>query len=273
MARIAERVPGFGGVYLDTNQNVVYIYLQDPRMQETAETVLTEVLGPDFLVGKEVDVLEGEYRMAHLEEWFYRTMIVLGGYVPGLVGTSVNERTKRITLRVQPRRGGREQIEAAIATAEVPREAFVIRIGCNVLRLGDYMGEKPGKAFLRAIHHSLEMVSQAPYGETVRMKMTVRNVSDGPVRFYTGGRPPHDFVIMTPDGEPVWRWACAKIRQLPLDSEILEPGEMLEFTGEWEQVGNRGEPVPPGTYLVQGILNLGPREKLVTSAHELEVFR
>ena len=54
MARIADRVPGFGGVFLDQRQNIVYIYLQDASMQEEAEIVLTEVYGSDFLAGREV---------------------------------------------------------------------------------------------------------------------------------------------------------------------------------------------------------------------------
>ena len=35
------------------------------------------------------------------------------------------------------------------------------------------------------------------------------------------------------------------------------PGDELEFVGEWELVDNRGEPVPPGTYVVRGVLALG----------------
>ena len=49
MSRIGERVPGFGGVFLDAGQNIVYIYLQDPSVQKDAERVVSDVLGPDFL--------------------------------------------------------------------------------------------------------------------------------------------------------------------------------------------------------------------------------
>ena len=66
---------------------------------------------------------------------------------------------------------------------------------------------------------------------------------------------------------------CAKLTLTVLDSDTLEPGEELEFIGEWEQVDNRGEPVPPGTYLVRGVLDMEPPEKLVAPPHELEVSR
>ena len=91
--------------------------------------------------------------------------------------------------------------------------------------------------------------------------------------FLTGGRPPHDFVVFTPDGEQVWHWKCAKIIQLPLDNQTLQPGEEMEFTGEWEQVDNRGEPVPPGTYQVRGVLDMEPPEMLVTEAREVVIVR
>ena len=66
---------------------------------------------------------------------------------------------------------------------------------------------------------------------------------------------------------------CAKFTQSILATKTLEPGEEVELTGEWEQVDNRGEPVPPGTYLVRGVGNMEPPEKLVTEAHELEILR
>ena len=271
MARIADRVPGFGGVFLDQRQNIVYIYLQDASMQEEAEIVLTEVYGSDFLVGREVRILEGKYSMAHLNTW-YRALRDVVWQVPGISGTDLNERINRIEIDMLPRRGGREEMEAAIATVDVPREAIVIDVGCEgVSEWPPGPHERPADTFLDSIEYSVETVAEASYGDTIRMKLTLRNASDEPVSFYTGGRPPHDFVVTTPDGEQVWHWKCAKIILLPLDGQILRPGEVLEFTGEWEQVNNRGEPVPPGTYLVHGVLDLEFPERLVTSAHELTV--
>ena len=271
MARIAERVPGFGGAFRDSRQNIVYIYLQDASMQEEAENILTEVFGPDFLAGRQVQVLEGQYSIDHLDAW-YKTMMDVIWQVPGIAWTDLDERKNRIEIGMYPRRGAREEMEAAIATVDVPRGAIVIDVGCENIRPLDH-GEPPDEAFLRAIHYSLDVVPQASYGETVRMKLTLRNVSDEQVSFSLGGRPPHAFVVTTPDGELVWHWKCAKITLSVLDGETLEPGEALELIGEWEQVDNREEPVPPGTYLVRGVLNLESPEKLVTPPHELEVLR
>ena len=242
MARIAERVPGFGGAFRDSDQNIVYIYLQDASMKAEAERALTEEFGPDFLAGREVRVLEGDYSMDHLDAW-HRTLSGAIYQVPGIVYTDLDEVKNRIEIGMYPRRWGREEMEAALATVDVPRGAVVIEIGCNGIRQWPLdRGEPPDEAFLSTIDYSLEVMSQAPYGETMRTKLTLRNVSDGTVNLVLGGRPPYDFEVTTPDGQQVWHWKCGKIIEEPLDSKTLGPGEELEFIGEWEQVDNRGSP-------------------------------
>ena len=268
MARIAERVPGFGGAFRDSDQKVVYIYLQDASLKEEAERALTEEFGSDFLAGREVRVLEGDYSMDHLDTW-YRTIVSVASQVPGLAWTDLDERKNRIEIGMYPRRGGREEMEAALATVDVPMGAIVIEVGCEGKWPRD-LGEPPEEAFLSAIDYSLEVASQASYGETVEMKLTLRNVSDGPVTVSLGW---YDFVVSTPEDELVWHWQCAKVILAALDIETLEPGEEREFIGEWEQVDNRGEPVPPGSYLVRGVLNLESPEKLVTEVQKVEVVQ
>ena len=73
------------------------------------------------------------------------------------------------------------------------------------------------------------------------------------------------------------RW-MAKLEAKLWNPVTLEPGEELEFVGEWEQVDNRGEPVPPGVYLVRGGLNLGPPNAgppgvVITTAEKVEVLK
>ena len=273
MARIADRVPGFGGVFRDPSTNIVYIYLQDASRLEEAKRVLTEEFGADFLDGREVQVLEGDYSMAHLARW-YRALNNVIGQVQGITFTDLDEGKNRIEIVMQPRRGARESMEAAIASVDVPREAVVIDVGCGGISPWPLDDENPpNEAFLRAVDYSLEVEDQVSYGETVQMKLKLRNVSDESITFYLGGGPPHDFVVSTPDGKQVWHWMCAKFTLLALYIRTLEPGEEMEFTGEWEQVDNRGEPVPPGTYVVRGVGHMEPPEKLVTEAHELEILR
>ena len=220
---------------------------------------------------------EAEYSEADLAWWYERLVDVRK--VPGIAWTNLNEAINRIEIGIYPLRGAREEWEAALATLDVPRGAIVLEVGCEGIHPWPIdPGEPPDEAFLSAVDYSLEVAPQAPYGETVQMKLTLRNVSDGTVNLVLGGRPPYDFEVSTPDGEQVWNWKCGKIIDQPLDGKTLEPGEELEFVGEWEQVENRGEPVPPGVYLVRGGLNVGrpnagPAGVLITTAHALEVLK
>ena len=213
---------------------------------------------------------EADPRIAELKEW-YRALGEAGP-VRGVSRTSLDERNHRIEVSLLPLRGVRDRMEAAVARANVPREAVKIDVGCPVGALSRRdTSRSPNEAFLNAIDYSLEAVSKSSYGDTVSMKLKLRNTSDEPVQFFTGGRPPHDFVVTTANGEEVWNWQCAKIILLPLDRRTLQPGEELEFTGEWEQVDNRGEPVPPGTYLIRGVLKMESPERLVTPPRKLRV--
>ena len=213
-----------------------------------------------------------EYSMTDLAAW-YESVSSIIWQVPGVWFTDLNEVNNRIEIGIGPRREAREKVEAAIATTGVPRGAIAIEIGCpDISRWSPDHGNPPDETFIRAIDYSLEVEDQVPYGETVRMKIRLRNFSDDLVSFSLGGRPPHDFLVSTPDGDPVWNWKCGGITLSVLDGETLEPGEELEFIGEWEQVDNLGEPVPPGTYLLSGFLDLEHPATLVTS-QSLEVLR
>ncbi len=213
-----------------------------------------------------------DYSMKDLKAWL-KAVEEAAGPGSGIFMTSIDERNKRIRIGMRPLRGAFEQTEAAIAAADVPREAVVIEVGCSADGLGRiHKGESPNQAFLAAISYSLEAPFQVAYGKTVHMKLTLRNISDEPAQFYMGGIPAHDFVVATADGENIWRWQCGQIILQPLVGKTLEPGEELELVGQWEQVDNKAEPVPAGTYLIKGILYMGPPEKLVTPSHELQVL-
>ena len=208
---------------------------------------------------------EREYSKSDLSVW-YESLGSVIWQVPGVWFTDLNESNKRIEIGVQPRREAREKVEAAIAAAGVPLGAVAIEIGCpEVARWPLDDGTPPDEAFTRALDFSMVVVDRASSGETVQMRMSLRNVSDEPVSLSLGGRPPYDFRVSTPDGDPVWNWKCGRITLSVLDSDTLAPDEELEFIGEWEQVDNLGDPVPPGAYIVSGILELEHPEKLISS--------
>ena len=132
-------------------------------------------------------------------------------------------------------------------------------------RFKDY-SPPPDEELLRTIDHSLEVLS----GETVRMTLTLRNVTDEPLHLSLGFSPSHNFIVTTTSCEIVWIWAQKVL--LPVRYETLQPGKERKFAGEWDRVDDQEEPVPPGVYLVHGVLHFAePSSRLMTSALKLEV--
>ena len=210
-----------------------------------------------------------EYSKAELDAW-HEKMVDAIYRVPGVSSSGVHD--NRIEISVYGRRGAREAVEAAIAEANVPRDAVVVSFGCGPFR----PVQPPNNEFLRAVEFSLDMASQVSYGQTVRMKLTLTNVSDEPVVLFRGD-PPHDFVVTTPDGEGVWYWTCGKILLAVGITDTMRPGAVRVFTGSWEQVDNQGEVVPPGTYIVHAAFNYAWGDstqfvQLVTPPQKLEVL-
>ena len=86
-----------------------------------------------------------------------------------------------------------------------------------------------------------------------------------------GGRPPSDFVVTAENGAEVWRWSEGQVIQMILERKKLNPGEEIEYATEWSQADNAGDRVPPGSYLVKGLLNLDPPETLETAFQPLTI--
>ena len=216
---------------------------------------------------------EEEPSVAQLRAWLRAVEEEAAGRVRGIIWTDVDELNRRIAIGLVPLRGDREQLEAAISRAKVPREAFEIEVGCQGGALSRIeFGAAPSEELRRAIDHTLEVVAQADYGETVSMKLTIKNSSDQPAQFYTGGTG-HDFVVATVYEQEVWHWRCERTFPAVLVEIKLEPGEELALVGEWEQMSNWGEPVPAGTYLIRGMLIMEPAGILATPPQELMVLK
>lgn len=112
----------------------------------------------------------------------------------------------------------------------------------------------------------LEVPSEVQVGKPIPLKIRVKNTSNRPIELSLGG---YDFVVTNQDSMEIWRWLHGKFRQLSIEFRTLNSGEELEYTAEWQQVDNEGEPVPPGTYWVKGVLNLDHPVKLETAPKQL----
>lgn len=105
----------------------------------------------------------------------------------------------------------------------------------------------------------LEAPAEVRSGEPVTLRLVLENRGDEPAEVELGGDPvAFDFVITADDGAEVWsRLEGVAVSDI-LQSRTLAPGETIEFTESWEQRGNDGRRVRPGTYRVRGILPVVP---------------
>jgi hypothetical protein len=117
---------------------------------------------------------------------------------------------------------------------------------------------------IQALTVWLEMPSEVKAGTTVPLTLKVKNISDNVAEMsleYLAGRPArHGFSVTRQDGKKVWSWRQERSNLHIAVFRILQPGEGLTIQGQWQQVDNKGNTVPPGTYFVRGMVyTLTPR--------------
>jgi hypothetical protein len=100
-AAVARRMPSFGGMYLDEERNVLYVYSWDQSagVAAAANEALSAVFG-DARPAARIQVLPARYGFRELKQWQDRmTPNVLG--MPGVVMTDIDDRSNRLTVGVE----------------------------------------------------------------------------------------------------------------------------------------------------------------------------
>jgi hypothetical protein len=149
LAKVADRLPGFGGMFFDDNGDLnVYLVAADAPADTQAlearkarvETAITAVFGKDLLVqgrdrrsepgsqamperSPEIKIIKGKYDIPQLVEW--RAGVDLALEVRGVLFTDLDERHNRVRVGVESS-VVRERVEAILARRGIPREAVII---------------------------------------------------------------------------------------------------------------------------------------------------
>jgi hypothetical protein len=147
---------------------------------------------------------------------------------------------------------------------------LILLLGMTLLGF-DGCGHQAGKPGGPEDPLSLEAPDEVEAGQTVNLKLIWRNLTDQPVQLTLGGRPAYDFVVTASEGKEIWRWLAGQTVQEILEIKTVDPGQKLEFMLEWQPVDQAGAALPPGHYLVQGILNLEPPAVLKTKPKPLTI--
>ena len=250
----------------------MYVYLLDPTDEGAVEGVLCVYGRP----GRTLGILQGQYTMAQLMEWYDGLFRDPGLNIPGVtVRTSgIHQSKNQLSFSLMPRRGTRELVNAELDRLGIPRDAVKIKVGCEIRENGE--GRKVNdsertRQLLESLSLTLDVATDVSYGESLPMTFRVQNTSEEPVGLTIGGQPPFDFIVTEPDGAEVWHSLCGQIVLASLGRATLDIGEELEFTAVWEQVDNAGNPVPSGDYLVRGTLNMESPDALETEARTVSI--
>jgi hypothetical protein len=95
------------------------------------------------------------------------------------------------------------------------------------------------------------------FGKPIKMQLTVHNTSDTTspqVQFPTTRT--SDFVVVDPNSNAVlWKWSTSQPAFAQTQTTLtFQPGETKTFTVTWNQVGDNGVALNPGTYEARGVL-------------------
>jgi len=129
MKRIAEQVPGFGGLFYDENgQLTMYVTGAEPGVQQMTEARISAVLGTDnqFAAAGPVRVVTGQYDFLQLKGWHERmSKDVLG--VAGVVLVDVDERSNRLRVGVE-KPEQQAAVKDQIAKLGIPEAAINVEV-------------------------------------------------------------------------------------------------------------------------------------------------
>ena len=119
----------------------------------------------------------------------------------------------------------------------------------------------------------LAVPAEFPAGHPVPIVLRVTNTAEAVRDLALQGRPvAYDVIVTQRDETIVWRRLEGKVIQSILQLRTLGPGESLEFRHSWNQRSNSGEQVPPGEYLVTGVLPTDPPAEVRTQAVALRIL-
>ncbi|MFQ5878724.1 MAG: hypothetical protein ACE5IZ_00905 [Dehalococcoidia bacterium] len=123
LADVGVGEPSFGGMFRDPVEDVLYVYLLDPSKKDRAIGAITNVFGPQRIPSGGVRVLQGQYSIAQLKQWYDPMHKQLT--IPGVSATDLFEGKNRLWVGVKDI-ALQSQVEQELTALGIPREAVMI---------------------------------------------------------------------------------------------------------------------------------------------------
>jgi hypothetical protein len=122
LLRVARRVPGFGGMFIDRDGRLA-VYLLDPVGLPAAEGAIADVYGAAFIPAAGVYALPGQYSVLDLNRWYVSMRDVLA--LPAVSFVDLDEGANRLSVGVEEARAV-ARVEQALRRLDIPRDVVNI---------------------------------------------------------------------------------------------------------------------------------------------------
>ncbi|MCI0559519.1 MAG: S1 family peptidase [Nitrososphaera sp.] len=129
LVRVAERTPGYGGHFIDREQQgVLKVFLTDPSQKDTVEDALAEIFGARLTQSRQIEVLPADYSIIQLKDWYDRVVPAVM-VIPGVAMVDLEEDKNRIEIGLERADSEIQKIvEKSLAELNIPKEAVNITV-------------------------------------------------------------------------------------------------------------------------------------------------
>jgi len=124
LIRVEKHVPGFGGMFVDSNGQLA-VYLLDTAQLDAARSAIEGVFGPSRVPASGIRAIQGQYAVSQLKTWTERAGAVLK--IPGVTMVDLDEAKNRVKIGVESR-SQMPAVEKALSSLSVPRKAVLIEV-------------------------------------------------------------------------------------------------------------------------------------------------
>jgi hypothetical protein len=124
LIRVEKHVPGFGGMFIDSNGQLA-VYLLDTAQLEAARSAVVAVFGPSRVPAAGIRAIQGQYAVSQLKAWTERAGAVLK--IRGVTMVDLDEAKNRVKIGVESS-SQMPAVEKALSSLSVPRKAVSIDV-------------------------------------------------------------------------------------------------------------------------------------------------
>jgi hypothetical protein len=128
LVRVEQRVPGFGGMFIDREGRLA-LYLLDKSQLGAARAAIESIFGVDSVPAAGVRALQGQYVVSQLKAWSAVATDLLE--MPGVTAVDLDEAANRVAIGVEHKSRTRA-VERALTATAIPRPAVTIHVTENI---------------------------------------------------------------------------------------------------------------------------------------------